>query len=1201
MIEPIYLRYVHDSLSKGSLNAENAAALPQGFIGIYEQEFTQKTPANERKKVLNQLALWALFKGPVSANMAAAVLELEEQQMKDLVDTYSSWFNSPESSKYQLYHERLRVYLLQKLKAEEIQVLNEKLISFLESAVKQAKGEEDEYYALKHLHQHMALESQLGNHYDRLHGYVNQESLWRRQIQLSKGYAWSQNAVQQGIKEGARRKHEMNTIRSTVNSVKLMTQEQNSADDILNLLNEGDYPTALKRADNWEGERQFKLYLLFIHELTIGTSKDAEFRKEACKAVLEAIEQTPEDHSVLDWCNFYPELAIYKYHEELVKMELDGMVIWKRGQYTLEDLMARKDVNIEIIKSLADEITDEAYVGLSKILIEQGEKEVSLSVVSKIQSYYYKIDAYVGIAKILIEQGEKEESKKAMLEALRMASNIESDKVKSEAYARLSKILLEQGEKEESKKAIQEALRVASEMSIMYDKSEAYCFISKILVEHDENELAHKVIQELINAVSGFIECRDKSWIYANIYKALMFQQDEEGARKAIEDSLRIASNIEDDWDKSEAYEVISKSLMESGDKDQSLQVAYELTIANQNSEAETDIYVTLCPILIGLNHKEEALKIASKINDHYYKSEVYRDISKALLKQGNKKESIRLASEIEIASYKFDAYVFIIKVLLEHPEKELADKIMHKSLLEVYDIKDNSNSLKAYKDISEVLLEKDRKQEFYKVIKESLLLKSVIVGSWDQPYAPFQEYKSSYIGISKFLIEQGNKEAAQKAIHESIQVASKINDDYNKSEAYKDLSELLIEQGNKKESIRLASEIKFASEKMQAFQFIIKVLMEQGDKEQSFLMANEKIDFGSKNKFEIQNLINKSESFLKISEVLINQGDKSGAKKAILESISSANALSNVRTVTDFFYNNLNDIAKINVYVKISKVLIGLGEKEEAKKTTLEALRLAQEIVNERSKSKAYAQLSKILLEQGDKQKALSLTSEIINENIKSGTYAEISKILMELGEKEESKIAMQEALRLASDITHQKRKSEAYLKISKILMELDNKEESKKAIQKSHRVALDITDASEKSESYLEISKVLMEQGKIKEAIQVAVNIKEGSERLKVFLDFGKKLTFNESQNILPIIPTEENRSGVIKGMSENIYEKMELSEAIYPYLYHHSKYTENLSNILFHQAKIACFFEEERNEEKLDMLSEVLDIKDWRRISA
>ena len=44
-LEPTYLRYVYDGLNKGSLNPENAAALPQGFIGLYEQEFIQKTPS----------------------------------------------------------------------------------------------------------------------------------------------------------------------------------------------------------------------------------------------------------------------------------------------------------------------------------------------------------------------------------------------------------------------------------------------------------------------------------------------------------------------------------------------------------------------------------------------------------------------------------------------------------------------------------------------------------------------------------------------------------------------------------------------------------------------------------------------------------------------------------------------------------------------------------------------------------------------------------------------------------------------------------------------------------------------------------------------------------------------------------------------------------------------------------------------------
>ena len=54
-LEPTYLRYVYDGLNKGSLNSENSAALPLGFIGLYEQEFTQKTQASEREKVLNQL------------------------------------------------------------------------------------------------------------------------------------------------------------------------------------------------------------------------------------------------------------------------------------------------------------------------------------------------------------------------------------------------------------------------------------------------------------------------------------------------------------------------------------------------------------------------------------------------------------------------------------------------------------------------------------------------------------------------------------------------------------------------------------------------------------------------------------------------------------------------------------------------------------------------------------------------------------------------------------------------------------------------------------------------------------------------------------------------------------------------------------------------------------------------------------------
>ena len=54
LIEPTYLRYVHDNIEKGSLNAENAAALPYGFIGLYEEAFESNIPISKRiRKTFN--------------------------------------------------------------------------------------------------------------------------------------------------------------------------------------------------------------------------------------------------------------------------------------------------------------------------------------------------------------------------------------------------------------------------------------------------------------------------------------------------------------------------------------------------------------------------------------------------------------------------------------------------------------------------------------------------------------------------------------------------------------------------------------------------------------------------------------------------------------------------------------------------------------------------------------------------------------------------------------------------------------------------------------------------------------------------------------------------------------------------------------------------------------------------------------------
>ena len=91
----------------------------------------------------------------------AEVLGETEDEIQDFISTYSALFNSPESGKYQLYHERLKVYLLQKLSEKEIHELHEKLILRLEKAIEEQKTDEFEWYGLEFFAGHFLRTSQI--------------------------------------------------------------------------------------------------------------------------------------------------------------------------------------------------------------------------------------------------------------------------------------------------------------------------------------------------------------------------------------------------------------------------------------------------------------------------------------------------------------------------------------------------------------------------------------------------------------------------------------------------------------------------------------------------------------------------------------------------------------------------------------------------------------------------------------------------------------------------------------------------------------------------------------------------------------------------------------------------------------------------------------------------------------------------------
>ena len=102
-------------------------------------------------------------------------------------------------------------------------------------------------------------------------------------------------------------------------------------------------------------------------------------------------------------------------------------------------------------------------------------------------------------------------------------------------------------------------------------------------------------------------------------------------------------------------------------------------------------------------------------------------------------------------------------------------------------------------------------------------------------------------------------------------------------------------------------------------------------------------------------------------------------------------------------------------------------------------------------------------------------------------------------------------------------------------------------------------------------------------------------------LFKDFSDLSSISAALSNVNHLKRGTNHSLYLQSISNKFNHSFNLSGEDSLFLYNHSEHTQYLPNILFYQAKMACFFEKERNEEKLDMLSEVIDIKDWRRISA
>jgi hypothetical protein len=374
MIDPSYIRNIRDGLKSEHIEANNLDALPEGLVGVYDKElFPPTLKWKKRKETLQFFLVFALAQKEISADFASTILGdewckvlaneneiTEEKRLKkvnEFIQLHSKRFTSAGEGKFRLYHERFRVYILQKVSEGDLTQFNQLFISLCESELKNNTEKdipEKERYALEFLSTHYFISAMQGekvclNKKDAasLKNIAYDQLYWERQEKASKGFEWSKKMLDQMLSWASKFKKDKVLIECALKKIYLYNQEQNDANRIVQLVTDGDIETALERIQKFESndkeglERKFNIYMLCLMELTLRVKDKKLINITAIEKILNDLKKQSlfYNSELFNWTIFFPDIIILKMYS-----------IWKKNK-----------INAEFIFDMTNEIDNEWF------------------------------------------------------------------------------------------------------------------------------------------------------------------------------------------------------------------------------------------------------------------------------------------------------------------------------------------------------------------------------------------------------------------------------------------------------------------------------------------------------------------------------------------------------------------------------------------------------------------------------------------------------------------------------------------------------------------------------------------------------------------------------------------------------------------------------------------------------------------------
>ena len=775
-LDPTYLRYIYDGLIKGSVHPENSSELPDGLIGLYEEAFEEYIPVLKRQQKLQRFALFALLKKEVSAAFVTEVLGEGEADILEFINAYASWFNSPEPGKFQLYHERLKVYVLQKLSEKEIQTIHEKLIARLEKSIEEQKTDEFERYALEFLSEHLYIDSMLSKDGQKLIDLGYSQSHWQRQLKISKGYTWTKNGLK-AVMTWASKFNDDEVIECGLQMVDLHHQEQNAAPQIVALVAEGDFDSALIRIEQFgsndeEGlQRKFILYMLCLMELTLLDSKNKPYRKEGIEKLLKHFdEQIPIDYFILNWNDFFSSYLMFLMAFEWADLGMNYLLIFMRSETWSKEWINEKGpydenqfkVILECVKVITSDIEKIYFLQvISSELAKQGKfKDAENCLQEAIEFAQIKYDdgwleyqkgmALIVISSELIKQGKLEKASFIINMAFDIALNF---KISGED-------LLEDISFEFIKlNKFDEAFQCVSSIT---DKFKMYNALENISVELFKLN-KFEVVFEFAKAITDDIE-------KIHIFQIISSELARQGK---FDEALECAKAITSDIEKKYFLQVISSELAKKGRFDKALECIQDIFYDSDKSLVIKDISAEMFKqgyYQDAENYIKKSLEFTKLISDEFEMNIAYEDISLELAYQGRFQEAIECARLISDE--------FIMHNTFNNISVELAKLSKFKEAIEC------SRLISDEFKINIALINISSEMEKQELVEQATIILKMAVKSVHK----FKDENCLY-NFSIELIKQGR-------FNEGIECADAINDELLKIDILIKISNIMAQFG---------------------------------------------------------------------------------------------------------------------------------------------------------------------------------------------------------------------------------------------------------------------------------------------------------------------------------------------------------------------------------------------------------------------